>query len=130
MKTLRELLDDISYEEDITFPLILMQGNTSHSVWNYTTTDNTIDCSGLTHCPGSGNVLSCCHRLNPELHGISPAFSDILDANCDDYPEQDYTNSRPDGKYDCCATTKYKGILKNATAVSYLAISFKQRANH
>lgn len=49
MKSLIELLNDISKDIDISFPLILRLGTISSSNWNYTKKDNTIDCDGLTH---------------------------------------------------------------------------------
>lgn len=111
MKTLIELLNDIPKGIDISFPIILREGTVSASEWNYTKEDNTIDCDGLTHWPGGGNVLSCCHRINPNFHGVNSASMEILNEQCDQFPETDYEST--DGNYDCCATTKYKGVPMN-----------------
>ena len=111
MKTLSQLLEDISNEKDISFPLILRLGTVSSSKWNFTKQDNTIDCDGLTHWPGGANVLSCCHRINSPLHGVNSASLKILNRECGEYPETDYDSA--DGNYDCCATTTYKGIPMN-----------------
>jgi len=111
MKTLIELFNDISKDIDISFPLILRLGTVSSSNWNYTKEDNTIDCEGLTHWPGGANVLSCCHRINPGLHGVNSASLEILNRECGEFPLTDYESAN--GNYDCCASTKYKGIPMN-----------------
>ena len=108
MKKLIKLLNNHSRGIDILFPLILRLGTVASSNWNYTKHDNTIDCKGLTHWPGGANVLSCCHRLNPLLHGVNSASLKILNRECGEFPQEDY-----DGNYDCCASTKYKGIPMN-----------------
>ena len=113
MKTLQELLEQISNGYDVSFPLILRKGHSSSSKWNFTRTDNTIDCDGLTHWPGGANVLSCCHRLNPSLHGVNSASLEILNRECGEYPSSDYQVTNIDGNYDCCANTTYKGIPMN-----------------
>jgi hypothetical protein len=110
MRTLIQLLEDMSNDEDISFPIILRQGS-GGSKWNYTKQDNTIDCTALSHWPGGGNVLSCCHRLNSGLHGINSTSLNILNKQCGEFPDTDYESA--DGNYDCCANTKYKGIPMN-----------------